>query len=543
MLQTRHKMLPGSLVSTYQQYKEDTNAVASWLASTAKLCGCPADLLSTDSAPDGGGSKRLGGQARKEAKQATAQQHQKPVGKSGPKYTIAIKNFVPLAEIVAASKEPLVSVPPSITATLERVISTRLSFGDRLAEHGAAPSLRSDVQHSHFVHVLQRVQEILKPCTSPPTEAASPSAPSFGSVSALSLNFTGLMSALSLNFTGLTVYLSEPSEDFLHAPLNIERLAPVKDDSATYEVEPLMDLEEALFAYTTMLNDLAKIRAHVEWIWKNFRDGMFDLAAAAVTTNTACDLARDLMEDMGPIFKAHGGALKTAKKFHLYQCLVKGFSLVSKHEPGPTDVNVVPYVGFVSANGPRAQESISNPPSDNFNYDTYDVATDTCMISFLMLASFLTVLDPDHLPLYKEGMFGVYDPSRDWNTMSNRDKFIQDKILMMEYFTELMTVVRCVPNYPVQDEFLRGMKELDQTREIPMYLAFAAQLFLDIHHILREKVSTAQKTCMSHVALMNEDLALHLEFHKNLWINTWPASNDHELKEMQRKIKVCVCPS
>lgn len=166
------------------------------------------------------------------------------------------------------------------------------------------------------------------------------------------------------------------------------------------------------------------------------------------------------------------------------------------------------------------------------------MATDTYMIAFIMLESFLEVLDPRHLPLYKEGMFGTYNPIRDWSTMPKREKFQQDKILMMEFFTELAAVVRCVPNYPVSDEFIRGMKELDRTREIPMYLAFAAQIFLDIHHLLRGRVYSGHQTCMSQIGLMDEDLKLHLEFHSKLRINNWPASNDEMLRELRKKVKV-----
>lgn len=158
-----------------------------------------------------------------------------------------------------------------------------------------------------------------------------------------------------------------------------------------------------------------------------------------------------------------------------------------------------------------------------------------------MLETFLeNVLHPSHVPLYKEGTFGAYDPSRDWQTMSNRHKFTQDKILMLEYLPELITAAHCVPEYPVRDEFLRGMGELDKTREIPMYLAFAAQLFLDAHHILREKVLFGLDTCMWHMQLMHEDLDQHLEFHENLRINSWPASNDDVLRELQRRLMVCV---
>ncbi|KAK2601422.1 hypothetical protein N8I77_010872 [Diaporthe amygdali] len=490
-------MLPAPLVSVYQQYKEDTNAVASWLASTAKSCGYPADLLSggASQASSAARSKRLKGKARKQATKVAAPQSQ---GTSfipcRPDYTIAIKDFIPLAEFVAASQKPVISVPLAFTNTLNRVISTRSGFGGRLADLGDSPTASADSKHSYFVGVLEKVRDVLKPRVSPTSQdAASPRTPSHA------------VDEVGGRFAGLSVY--EPSEEFLNAP-DIERPAPVKDDNSTYVAEPLQDLEEVLFAYTLMINDLMKIRARVEWIWTNYRDGFFELATAAIATNTACDLARNLMEDMVPMFKAHGGAMEIAKKFHLYQCMVKGFSL----------------------------NDITNSGHE-FNYDTYDVATDTYMIAFIMLESFLDAWDPRHLPLYKEGMFGTYDPTRDWSTMPKRDKFQQDKILMMEFFSELATIVQCVPNYPVDDEFTRGMKELHWTREIPMYLVFATQMFLDIHHILRGRVYSAHETCMSHLELMDTDFGLHLDFHTKLRVSNWPVSNDEALKELRKKIK------
>lgn len=178
---------------------------------------------------------------------------------------------------------------------------------------------------------------------------------------------------------------------------------------------------------------------------------------------------------------------------------------------------------------------------DDFNHDTYDLANDTYMIPFIMLTSFLSVLKPGgHAPLYKEGIFGVYDSSRDLATMSNRDKFWQDKIVMLEFFTELMTVESHVGDFPVQDEFMRGIRELDQTREISVHLTFAAQMILDIHHILREKVSGAHDNYFSQMDMMRRTLRLHLEFHENLKINHWPKSNDQILRLLQGKIEACV---
>lgn len=521
-------MLPAPLVSVYQQYKEDTNAVASWLASTAKSCGYPADLLSGGSsqATDAATPKRLKGKARKQANKAAIPQHESYCsGTSRPDYTIAIQDFIPLAEFVAASEKPVVSVPLSFANTLNRVISTRSGFGGRMADLGSSPSDSADSKHSYFVGVLEKVREVLKPRVSPTTkDAAGPRTP------------PDKMDGVGGKFASLSVY--EPSEEFLNAP-DIKRPARAKEANTTYIAEPLEDIKEVLFAYTLMINDLTKIRARVEWVWTNYRDGHFELAAAAIATNTACDLARNLVEDMAPMFKAHGGAVEVAKKFHLLQCILEGFSLVSLlFWLRKASQRCVAHCA--QANLKYMQDDITNSGHE-FSYDTYDIATDTYMIAFIMLESYLPILDildVGHLPLYREGILGIYNPARDWNGMSKREKYEQDKILMVEFLHELVAVARCVPNYPVKDEFIRGMQELDRTREIPMYLAFAAQMFLDIHHILRGRVYSAHETCMAQMKIMDEDLGLHLDFHTKLRTTNWPASNDSILDVYRQKIKV-----
>lgn len=310
-------MLPPSLVSVYQQYKEDTNAVASWLASTAKSRGYPADLLSGASSqatvPEH--SKRLKGKARKQAKAAAQEAQASSSTPSNPDYIIAIKDFIPLAEFVAASKKPVISVPLSFAKTLNRVISTRSGFGSRLAELSDSPDVSADSTHSYFVGVLEKVREVLTPRFPLATRDTA-------SVRTQSNPVTDIGG----RFAGLSV--EEPSAEFLNAPA-IERPAPVKDDNHKYVAEPLHMLEEVLFAYRLLVMDLDKIRDRIEWIWKNYREGIFELVAAAIATNTACDLARNLMGDIAPMLKAHGGVVEIARRFYVSQCLEQGFSLVS----------------------------------------------------------------------------------------------------------------------------------------------------------------------------------------------------------------------
>jgi hypothetical protein len=64
-----------------------------------------------------------------------------------------------------------------------------------------------------------------------------------------------------------------------------------------------------------MMNDLNQIRSYIEWILSNYRDGYFDLANAAVSTNTGINLARNLIDQVLPIIKDHGSACTILEKF------------------------------------------------------------------------------------------------------------------------------------------------------------------------------------------------------------------------------------
>lgn len=145
-------MLPSVLDNTYHRYKQDTNSVAEWLASTAQSLGFAADLLqNTDgkkatTASEGG---RLKGKDRAKAKkQSAAAKPQAPSSSTGPKYLIKIAEFIPLAQFVAAKSH---KVPDSFRATIDRVIAARSGFGAGLAELGNAIDEKKDASHRYFV--------------------------------------------------------------------------------------------------------------------------------------------------------------------------------------------------------------------------------------------------------------------------------------------------------------------------------------------------------------------------------------------------------
>ncbi|CAG9995391.1 unnamed protein product [Clonostachys byssicola] len=277
-------MLPSALVSVYQQYKADTDAIAGWLALTAKAANYSDHPLSPPATSTG----RLKGKARALAKE----QALKP-----KKVILPIRLFVPLAKYITSLKAPRILVPQSVINITERVIRQRSVFSSRLSHHGVNPSVEGDRSHSYFVDILQQVVHLFRQnaAQSPTTSAESIDSDEVGN-----------------RFASLQV--EEPSQRFLNAN---SAKQPTAENNIVYEAEPQNDLDDAIAAYGMLLQDLNKIRDEIKQIWLSCSEGSIELTAAAIATNTGVDLARYLIDQVLPIFQLHGGVGEVAEAFAL----------------------------------------------------------------------------------------------------------------------------------------------------------------------------------------------------------------------------------
>ncbi|KAG6120723.1 hypothetical protein E4U14_003230 [Claviceps sp. LM454 group G7] len=499
-------MLPAALVSTYRQYKEDTNAIAAWLASTAKAFGFPVDLLSPPpSAPQASSTAapkgRLKGKARKQAKEqasasasASTSTADLPAESKLPTHIIRIKDFVPLAEHIASKA---VAIPRELCKTIQRVIYARSGFASKLRDHGeTVPNLSAET-HMHFVGVLEEVRQVLKPLMPTENSEENPSE----------------LRELRNRFAGLAVY--EPSSKFLNAP-DFERPEKTQNDTVRYESEVMNSLEDAFFALTALVNDMNQVKAHIRYMWASYVTGNFDLTAVAVATNTAIDLVRNLMEDVEPLLEAHGGLRIMLTQLYAMDCMAEGMN--------PKEV----------------MRAVTNSPDvddpQSFLFKSYGRAEVTYFAAYQMIDSFADVLVPGEIPLYKEGMYGYFDPESDHSQKTGQQKFEDNRALLMPFFTELMTVVSS-KGWLVQDKFMRGMDELQKTKKVPFYVVFAAQVFLDITYQLGPNIEKPFTEMARHMRFIEIDIMEHFKFHANLKIDNWPASNDEGLRELLAHIR------
>ncbi|KAI9784493.1 MAG: hypothetical protein M1835_003574 [Candelina submexicana] len=296
--------------------------------------------------------------------------------------------------------------------------------------------------------------------------------------------------------------IEEPSDTFLNFESSSEQPA-TSNPQSRYTVNQAPDLEEVHFAVHCLFNDLDNIRRYLQQVWTGCKQGAFDLVAASITTNTAIDFARCLEEDYIETFPSH-----TSFETH---------------------VNVL-YMQVSYANG--YDPGFKERPDDEMNFAIYREAETMLFPTYMLLSSFMDVIEPGSLPVYKPGHFGVHEPASERAPKSSRDRFREDKVVLLETLPDFCVFAQMPGSIPAEDELTRGVREMVKRKEVPIWLTFAAQVFLDIHHTLREQVGIGIHDLIKSASYAGNNIEGVLEFHNNLRIENWPRSNDRVLHQI-----------
>ncbi|KAM0258486.1 hypothetical protein ACHAQJ_003825 [Trichoderma viride] len=439
-------MLLPSLKGIYQQYKADTDLVAEWLAVTAKTYGYIATTPSSAANPQTATGGRLKGKARKLAKaKASNEPPATTTATAGnatlapkPKttYLIKIKEFEPLAVFV--SKVNDVKIPEYFSIALERVIQVRKGFAERLISSGVEIDSDSNVRHSFFVEVLEKVRRHLKPLmgTTPTNSQGAAKA----DVKSKDLANNA--------FAALEVY--HISTEFQNAP----DAAPIRSTEVKYVAEEGDTMMDIIFAFTALLDDYSRLRAEIKSLWADYATGRLDLAAVSVATNMAFEIARNMEEEVEPLFSKQEGSAYIANLYFSSLCTAFGIPMEDRKNPG-----------------------------DPYNLDAYDLAGTCMMNSLTMLVSYLqsTSRSDIHLQSYN-GKFGWYDEKVGATSRTNHQKWKQDMTAMLEILPDVSFLAWKLDGASVVDELTRGMAYLvgKSGQDIPIWLAWAFQIYLDI---------------------------------------------------------------
>ncbi|KAH0254505.1 hypothetical protein KCU91_g17965, partial [Aureobasidium melanogenum] len=169
-------------------------------------------------------------------------------------YTIAIKDFVPLAEYIVAFQKPPVKVPSAFVKSLDRAIALRQKHNSWFKDIGR--SSKGD-GHTFFLGVLEQVREILR-SRMPSDTVIDPMPQPLASLESKATSRTHIRNAF------MDLSLNDPSgardkySDLTSIP-NYFKLPTEVDDEACYRVENFLMAEEKDLAVHCLSIDIDPI--------------------------------------------------------------------------------------------------------------------------------------------------------------------------------------------------------------------------------------------------------------------------------------------
>ncbi|KAJ5326011.1 hypothetical protein MYU51_000845 [Penicillium brevicompactum] len=429
-------MLPEFLQSSYARYKADTNSFATWLLETANKCGYQPPGLAAAPPP-----------TVKKGKQQKGKKHGSDADPLH--YSATAKDLQKFAEVVASSS---LTVPKSILTIAKRAIKLRRAVTTWFLGQGDSANNK---RHSYFINVLEKICDDLewKTDQSSNPDVKKPQASEAENDDANDDRFLN-------RFAVLTV--EEPQETTQTKPASVELKKIVKvdvdEEDANNDEEEDSYLSQLFFKSLCLLQDLNNIRTFISITWAEYRDKKIDLMNAAVVTDSALKLARDLVQEV----EADWQESLTGRMDNV-QNIVYNLAVLTRGIPAAPSTEIgLPY-----------------------NKHMADIAEWCYVPTKSLLDSFADVLQVNHLPVFKKGHFGTYNPKANREKMSLGQKFNEDKIILLSILPEFYIVNTFKIQMPTGDAITRGLTEFAKSKEVDLWLCFATQIFLDIHHVMR----------------------------------------------------------
>ncbi|KAJ6034684.1 uncharacterized protein N7446_009438 [Penicillium canescens] len=480
-------MLPKFLQSSYTRYKADTNTFATWLLETANQCGYrPPALSATISTAEKG--RRKG----KNDGLVADPLH----------YSATNKDLQTLAEVVACSA---VTVPKSVLTIAKRAIKLRKAVTSWFLDQGDSTGNK---HHAHFITALERICETLEWKTNQPSKPDAKQPPPTSeaqSDDAGTDRFLNKFAVLTVEEPQDTAAQTQPTPAESKKMVNVTVVE--EDDNEAADSY----LSQLFFKTLCLLQDLNNMRIFISMTWSEYRDKKIDLMNAAVVTDSALQLARDLVQEVEADWRT---------------------SLTGKGD----DVQNIVYNLAVFNRGICASPSteIGLP----YNKNMADIA-DWCYVpTKVLLESFADVLQANHQPVFKKGYFGTYNPKADRERMSLGQKFNEDKIILLSILPEFCMVDTFKIQMPIEDAITRGLTEFAKTKRVTLWLCFVSQIFLDVHHIMRHSTLGAFGDLRMSGLRIQKTIDDYLQLSRtHPQPKFWPKEGDNEIQNIGSTVK------
>lgn len=125
----------------------------------------------------------------------------------------------------------------------------------------------------------------------------------------------------------------------------------------------------------------------------------------------------------------------------------------------------------------------------------------------------------------------MYNPGVDRTQMDDQQKLDQDHFLLLELLPEFCFLSNNKIELFATDELTRGLSNMTVTKSIPVWLAFATTVLLDIHHLTKDKAHAASKQMQLIAGNGKSTLSWYFDFSRGTTSSSiWPKQNEQYLK-------------
>ncbi|KAK2754671.1 hypothetical protein FQN54_006804 [Arachnomyces sp. PD_36] len=491
--------LPEYLLGTYRRYKSDTSTLATWIAEEANRRGYKAGTATLLEEVKPAASQRLKGKARKEAKANGAINTSSASSAPRKRYKISLDDFVGVAEFIAGLTKPKVTPPPFVLRAALSAIKARerCSAWFRKKSSNDEALQRNNERHAHFISVLERVVEILKPCSAKGTEQELPKKSEAAVDSDLG-ETTTMFSLLQVEVPSI-----EDEDEVVQAPTAPTGQKPAKDkENAIYELDEPEDdvLPFVLFCFFEDVHHVGQI---VRDIWAEYKAGKINLMTASVVTNTAIDLVRKTEDDMR---EAH-------PQFSAYWPIAeKMLGIIVSNQEADSSSSDIP------------EQPELEGINDYLHLSTYSI-----------LVRFRQNTQGTHFPMWND-IYNHTFSKKSRSSLSPAEKHKEDQATLLQTLPEICLLAKTKNPLPAEDELGRGIRKVIAGEKIYFWLVFAAQVFLDIHQLLGDEVDRGFNDLYKRAKNLKANLKAYFAFSRNMSIDTWAPQNQQLLHQTYDRI-------
>ncbi|GLA93277.1 hypothetical protein AtubIFM57143_010626 [Aspergillus tubingensis] len=391
-------------------------------------------------------------------------------------YTATAKDLQKFAEVVAGSS---LTVPKSVLTIAKRAIKLRKTVTSWFLGRG---DIANNKRHAHFITALEQICDTLEWKTAQPSKTDAKQPQSMPEVQDDDADADRFLN----KFAVLMVEEPEDIPETRSAPAASKKVVKV---TVVEEENEAVDsyLGHLFFKTLCLLQDLDNMRKFISITWSD-----------------ALQLARDMVKEVEADW-------------------------LSTRTPARNDVQTLVYNLAVMSWG------ISAAPSTEvglpYNKNMTDVA-DWCYVpTKVLLDAFANVLHDNHQPVFKKGYFGTYNPKANRERMSVGQKFNEDKIILLSILPEFCMFDTSKFRTPTSDAITQGLVEFSKNKKVTLWLCFASQIFLDIHHIMRYSTLGAFGDLRMSVLRIQKVIDDYLKLSKTYpQPRFWPKEGDEEIQ-------------